>query len=65
MVRCGHTDQIHDVRPSSREGCSGAALRLAASGCIQGRVELIASPALLNEPRDVLARPRFRRWVTS
>lgn len=26
--------------------------------------ELIASPALLEELRDVLARPRFRRWVS-
>lgn len=28
------------------------------------RFELIASPALLDELRDVLARPRFRRWVS-
>ena len=26
--------------------------------------ELVASPALLAELRDVLARPRFRRWVS-
>jgi putative PIN family toxin of toxin-antitoxin system len=27
------------------------------------RFELVASPALLGELGDVLARPRFRRWV--
>jgi putative PIN family toxin of toxin-antitoxin system len=31
---------------------------------VDGRFELIASPALLDELRDVLARPRFRRWVS-
>jgi putative PIN family toxin of toxin-antitoxin system len=30
----------------------------------QGRFELVASPALLGELRDVLARARFRRWVS-
>jgi hypothetical protein len=29
-----------------------------------GRFELIASPAPLDELRDVLARPRFRRVTT-
>ena len=28
-----------------------------------GRFDLIVSPALLDELRDVLARPKFRRWV--
>lgn len=31
----------------------------------QGRFELVASPALLGELRDVLARPKFRRWVSA
>ncbi len=30
----------------------------------QGRFDLLASPALLGELRDVLARARFRRWVS-
>jgi putative PIN family toxin of toxin-antitoxin system len=29
---------------------------------IDDRIELIASPALLAEPRRVVARPKFRRW---
>ena len=32
---------------------------------VDGRFELIASPALINELRDVLARPRFRRWIST
>lgn len=32
---------------------------------IQGRFELVASPALLTELADVLARARFRRWVSA
>ncbi len=28
------------------------------------RLELIASPKLLAEVRDVLDRPRFRRWIS-
>lgn len=32
---------------------------------VDERFELIASPALLDELRDVLARPRFRRWVST
>jgi putative PIN family toxin of toxin-antitoxin system len=31
---------------------------------VDERFELIASPALIDELRDVLARPRFRRWVS-
>lgn len=29
-----------------------------------GRFDLIASPALLDELRDVLARPKLRRWIS-
>ena len=32
---------------------------------IQERFELIASPALLDELVDVLARPKFRRFITT
>ena len=32
---------------------------------VDGRFELVASPALLDELRDVLTRPRFRRWVST
>lgn len=32
---------------------------------VDGRFELVASPALLEEVSDVLARPRFRRWVST
>lgn len=32
---------------------------------IQGRFELIVSPALLTELADVLARAKFRRWVSA
>ena len=32
---------------------------------IEGRFELVASPVLLEELRDVLDRPRLRRWVSS
>ena len=32
---------------------------------IDERFELIASPALLDELADVLARPKFRRFITS
>ena len=31
---------------------------------INGRFELTASPGLLDELRDVLERPRFRRWIS-
>ena len=31
----------------------------------QGHFELVASPLLLEELRNVLARPRFRRWVSA
>jgi predicted nucleic acid-binding protein len=30
-----------------------------------GSFDLIASPLLLDELHDVLARPRFRRWVST
>ena len=32
---------------------------------VQERFELIASPALLDELVDVLARPKFRRFITT
>ena len=31
----------------------------------QERFELVASPALLDELSDVLARPKFRRWISA
>lgn len=30
---------------------------------VQGRFDLVMSPKLLGEMRDVLNRPKFRRWV--
>ena len=30
-----------------------------------GRFDLVVSPTLLGELRDVLARPRFRRWLSA
>jgi len=35
------------------------------SAWVDGRFELIASPLLLAELRDVLARPKFRRWIST
>ena len=32
---------------------------------VGGRFELAASPALIDELADVLARPRFRRWIST
>ena len=32
---------------------------------VDGRFELLASPALIDELSDVLARPRFRRWISA
>lgn len=32
---------------------------------VDERFELIVSPALLTELRDVLARPKFRRWIST
>lgn len=34
------------------------------SAWVDERFELIASPALLVELHDVLARPKFRRWIS-
>jgi putative PIN family toxin of toxin-antitoxin system len=39
--------------------------RAIVSGWVGARFELVASPALLAELRDVLDRPRFRRWVST
>jgi putative PIN family toxin of toxin-antitoxin system len=35
------------------------------SAGVDGRFQLLASPALLDEVRGVLARPKFRRWISS
>lgn len=35
------------------------------SAWVDGRFELVVSPALLAELRGVLSRPRFRRWVSA
>jgi uncharacterized protein len=32
---------------------------------IDGRFELLASPAVIDELSGVLARPRFRRWIST
>lgn len=32
---------------------------------VDGRFELLASPALIDELADVLARPRFIRWIST
>lgn len=32
---------------------------------VDGRLELVASPSLLGELREVLDRPKFRRWVST
>jgi putative PIN family toxin of toxin-antitoxin system len=32
---------------------------------VDGRFELVTSPTLLDELRGVLARPKFRRWISS
>jgi len=34
------------------------------SAWVDGRFQLVASPALLEELSDVLARPRFRRFIS-
>ncbi len=34
------------------------------SDWIEGRFELVVSPDLLSELAEVLARPKFRRWIT-
>jgi uncharacterized protein len=39
-------------------------LRAIVGSWVDERFELIASLALLDELRDVLGRPRFRRWVS-
>jgi putative PIN family toxin of toxin-antitoxin system len=42
---------------------SGGAPRAIVVAWTQGHFELVVSALLLGELRDVLARPRFRRWV--
>jgi putative PIN family toxin of toxin-antitoxin system len=42
---------------------SAGAPRAVLTAWTQERFELVASPALLEELRDVLARPKLRRWV--
>lgn len=32
---------------------------------VNGRFDMLASPALIDELADVLARPRFRRWIST
>ena len=32
---------------------------------VDGRLDLLASPALIDELSDVLSRPRFRRWISA
>lgn len=39
--------------------------RLIINAWVDGRFELLASPALIDELSDVLARPRFRRWIST
>ena len=39
--------------------------RLLVVAWAEGRFELIMSPVLLEELREVLARPKFRQWVSA
>lgn len=43
---------------------AGGPPRAIVDAWIDERFELIASPAVLDELRDVLHRPRFRRWIS-
>lgn len=52
-----------NVLISARLSPHGAPGRLLAAW-LDGRFELIVSPALLAELGGVLARPKFRRWLT-
>jgi uncharacterized protein len=53
-----------NVLISARLSPRGSPGRLLAAW-LEGRFELIASPALLTELAGVLERPKFRRWVTA
>lgn len=53
-----------NVLISARLSPRGAPGRLLAAWLDDGRFELIVSPALLAELAGVLARPKFRRWLT-
>jgi len=44
--------------------CTAGPSREIVSAWVDERFELIASPMLIDELRDVLGRPRFRRWVS-
>ncbi|MGI8420818.1 MAG: putative toxin-antitoxin system toxin component, PIN family [Gaiellaceae bacterium] len=44
---------------------TGGPPRQIVSAWADGQFELIASPTLLAELREVLVRPKFRRWVSS
>ena len=44
---------------------SAGAPREIVTAWAQGHFDLVVSPLLLDELRDVLARPRFRRWVSA
>jgi putative PIN family toxin of toxin-antitoxin system len=44
---------------------SGGPPRQIVAAWVDERFELIASPTLLDELRDVLARTKFRRWVSA
>ena len=44
---------------------TGGPPRLIVNAWVDARFELLASPALIDELADVLARPRFRRWIST
>jgi putative PIN family toxin of toxin-antitoxin system len=39
--------------------------RLIVTSWVEERIEVVVSPALLDEAREVLARPKFRRWISN
>ncbi len=44
---------------------TGGPPRQIVSAWVEGRFDLLVSPELLTELGDVLARPKFRRWVSA